>query len=125
MNELKSDLSSDVFVDNSTTQLSLKDKYNNNKLSIFEPIQGYYYFGTLASMVDNGKWSSISAGGGAASFYDSLVFAPGDPNDGNHCTCNQGSIVNPDCETDCPGNKQTNNGCGFLWLWECNGYMPL
>ncbi|WP_264563194.1 MULTISPECIES: bacteriocin fulvocin C-related protein [unclassified Flavobacterium] len=123
MNELKVDLNSNVFLHNSTDNISFKSKYDNSKLEIFHPIQGYYYFGTLASMVDNGEWSSISAEG-AASFYDSLVFSPGDPNDGNYCTCNQGSIVNPDCETDCPSGEQTND-CGFLWLWVCDGYMPV
>lgn len=124
MNKLKADLNSKVFIHNSPDNISFKSNYTNSKLEIFHPIQGYYYFGTLASMVDNGKWSSISDGGGAASFYDNLVLAPGDPNDGNHCTCNQGSIVNPGCETDCPADKQTNE-CGFLFIWECNGYMPV
>ncbi|UUV22538.1 hypothetical protein [Paenimyroides aestuarii] len=76
MNELKVDLSSNVFLHNSTDNISFKSKYDNSKLEIFQPIPGYYYFVTLASMADNGEWSSISARG-AASFYDSLVFLLG------------------------------------------------
>src|SRR5690606_1561928 len=125
-NELKADLNSNVFVDNSTDNISFKSNYTNSKLEIFHPIQGYYYFVTLANMTTNGTWLSIVAGGqnSIACCYDSLVLAPGDPNDGDHCTFNQESIVNPDCETDCPADKQTND-YGFLWIWECNGYMPI
>lgn len=102
MNELKADLNNNVFVHNSTDNISLKDKYNNSKLEIFHSIQGFYYFGTLASMVDNGTWSSIANGGqsGKTTFYHSTLILI-DSNDGSGCTCNQGSMVNPDCETDC------------------------
>ncbi len=126
LDELKSDLNSSVFEEDSTENTIFKAKYDNDKLSIFEPIQGYYYFSTLTNMSSTGTWSSIASGGEESKwdFYQQ-DFVLTDRNDGSGCTCNKGSIVNPDCSASCPTNKQTNSGCGFIWIWECNGYVPL
>ncbi|PJR04747.1 bacteriocin fulvocin C-related protein [Avrilella dinanensis] len=123
LNELKQDMTASVFVDNSRENIEFKGKYNSDRLSIFEPYQGYYYFSSLGNMTVYGSWSSIASD--KSKWNDNTIAIEhigifnGKDDD---CMCNQGSMVNPGCDDPCDEDTETSTGCGFLFLWSCNGY---
>jgi len=119
INELKSDLNSSSFQENSSENQVLKTKYDNTKISVFEPIQAYYYFGTLTNMAAKGTWSSIADGGQQGKldfYYSSIGLVSGSL---KSCNCNGDSIYDVDCTVACSSSTNTNSGCGVLWLWPC------
>src|SRR5690554_5815667 len=63
MNNLKLDLNHSIFIEDSTEEGQFIEDYPDENLSIFEPIQAYYYFSTLANMEDNGTWESMQGSG--------------------------------------------------------------
>lgn len=119
INKLKSDLNTTVFKENSEEGKLLKSNYNDANLSLFEPIQAYYYFGTLANMSNFGTWTSIADAGNNSKldFYRQAIGLY--PIGLKSCNCNGDSMFDVDCSVTCSSDTNTNSGCGFLWLWPC------
>jgi len=125
MNNLKLDLNHSIFIEDSTEEGQFIEDYPDENLSIFEPIQAYYYFSTLANMEDNGTWESMQGSGTQGVFFYSDLQLIADVGGGLSCHCHKGSIVSPGCQYGCTASTETKYGCGFLWLWSCNGrIMP-
>lgn len=121
INELKSDLSIEIFSDELTAEGANFDlQFPDTRLDIFEPIQGYYYFGSLLNMPDNGTWASIKAKGANSFYFDSFKLVD-DSGTALSCHCHKGSIVSPGCQYGCSSSEETKRGCGFLWRYSCNG----
>jgi hypothetical protein len=83
-------------------------EFQAEAMLLFPKQKAYLLFGSIGPYRDSPCFSIII----------------GDPQPFGNCPCNRGSSFNMSCESDCEsptGCTETQDGCGFAWLFACNG----